>query len=158
VDAAASHDADNSQHRQFPQADQVKNRSPCQLDPAIAQSAHVYPHGPGSRDHFPGTEAVRDPAAGLPHGARWGGRRGTAGEVMGGRIHDPGQRAAAAAIERDHPLWVVLYGPYTRTFYAFPGFAAPPGTMAAAPAPESLLADMQALELTYCRTPRLTQP
>jgi hypothetical protein len=77
---------------------------------------------------------------------------------MSGQVHDPGQRAAAAAIERDHPLWVVLYGPYTRTFYAFPWFAAPPGTMAAAPAPGLLLNTMQALEQAYRRTPHLPQP
>jgi hypothetical protein len=61
--------------------------------------------------------------------------------------YDPAQRAAAAAIQRDHPNWVIMYGAHSRMFYAFPLFRAPPGAIIAAPSPADLLTAMRAAEL-----------
>lgn len=75
---------------------------------------------------------------------------------MTGR-YDPAQRAAAAAISRDHPAWVIMYGPWSRMFCAFPPFAAPPGTVLAAPDPAGLLAAMHRAEVAACH-PRQPPP
>jgi hypothetical protein len=61
--------------------------------------------------------------------------------------YDPDQRAAAAAIQNDHPNWVIMYGAHSRMFYGFPLFRAPPGAIIAAPSPADLLAAMRAAEL-----------
>jgi hypothetical protein len=38
-------------------------------------------------------------------------------------------RATAGRLMLAFPAWLVLWGSYTRQFWAFPGFAAPPGTV-----------------------------
>lgn len=61
--------------------------------------------------------------------------------------YDPAQRRAAAAIQRANPAWLIMYGPWSRMYFAFPLFRAPPGAMLAAPAPAELLAAMRRAEL-----------
>ncbi len=60
---------------------------------------------------------------------------------------DDQKRRVAAEIELSHPNWVVLWGCYTRLFWAFPHFLAPQGTIVSAPGPDRLLADMHSVEL-----------
>jgi hypothetical protein len=60
---------------------------------------------------------------------------------------DDQERRVATEIERSHPNWVVLWGCYTRLFWAFPHFLAPQGTIVSAPGPDRLLADMHSVEL-----------
>jgi len=67
--------------------------------------------------------------------------------------YDPAQRAAAAAIQRDHRYWLIMYGPHSRMLYAFPLFLAPPGTFLAAPSPPALLAGMRRAELAAGHVP-----
>ena len=67
--------------------------------------------------------------------------------------YDPGQRAAAAAIQRDHPFWVIMYGAHSRMLYGFPLFLAPPGAIIAAPSPASLRTAMRAAELAARHAP-----
>jgi hypothetical protein len=64
--------------------------------------------------------------------------------------YDPAQRATAAAIQRDHPFWVIMYGAHSRMFYAFPLFRVPPGAIIAAPSPARLLTAMRAAEQAAC--------
>ncbi len=49
--------------------------------------------------------------------------------------YDPGHRLEATRVQRGHPAWLVLYGAYSRQFWAFPTFAAEAGTIVTAAAP-----------------------
>ncbi|HEV2372119.1 MAG TPA: hypothetical protein VGS19_08120 [Streptosporangiaceae bacterium] len=44
-------------------------------------------------------------------------------------VYDPDERDAAAWVDRRNPQWLVLWGTWSREFWAFPCFAAPPGTI-----------------------------
>lgn len=61
--------------------------------------------------------------------------------------YDPDERAAAASLERACPHWVILYGPWSRLYYAFPRFRMPPGTIAAATTTGELVSLMRVTEL-----------
>ena len=41
--------------------------------------------------------------------------------------HDQQQRNVAALIQRDYPSWLILYGPWSRKFWAYSTHPAPPG-------------------------------
>lgn len=60
---------------------------------------------------------------------------------------DDQERRAADEIGRSYPNWVVLWGCYTRLFWAFPHFPVPKGTIVSAPGLDGLLADMHSVEL-----------
>ena len=60
---------------------------------------------------------------------------------------DDQKRQVAAEIGQSHPHWVVLWGYYSRLFWAFPYFQAPQGTIVSAPDRNGLLADMHSIEL-----------
>jgi len=66
---------------------------------------------------------------------------------VAGEPYDPGQRRAAGRIERQNPGWVVMYGPWTRHYWAYPRFSAPRGTILDAPSIAELLPLMRAAEL-----------
>jgi hypothetical protein len=53
----------------------------------------------------------------------------------------------AAAIQRAHPDWLVMWGLYTRQYIAFPMFSAPKGTIASGRNPDELLNRMRQIEL-----------
>jgi hypothetical protein len=59
---------------------------------------------------------------------------------------DDQQRQAAAEIERSRPGWMVIWGCYSRLFWAFPRFHAPPGTIVSAPDQARLLAGLDDAE------------
>jgi len=46
---------------------------------------------------------------------------------------DDQERQVAAEIEQSHPHWAVIWGCYSRRFWAFPYFQAPQGTIVSAP-------------------------
>jgi hypothetical protein len=58
---------------------------------------------------------------------------------------DPERRVAE--MERSYPGWLILWGCYTRLFWAFPRFSVPQGTIVSAADPDRLLADMHSVEL-----------
>jgi hypothetical protein len=60
---------------------------------------------------------------------------------------DDRERQVAAEIEQSHPHWAVIWGCYSRRFWAFPYFQAPQGTIVSAPDRDRLLADMHSIEL-----------
>ena len=60
---------------------------------------------------------------------------------------DPGQRAQAAQIQAGCPQWVVLWGCSSRRFWAFPLFAARPGTIVSAGGTSTLVDRMRQAEL-----------
>ena len=60
----------------------------------------------------------------------------------------------AREIERDHPDWIVLWGCYSRLFWAFPRFLVPRGTIVSAPIRDLLIADMRSVEAEFTRSPR----
>lgn len=62
-------------------------------------------------------------------------------------LYDPDQRRAARHLERNDPAWLVMYGPWTRHFWAYPRFAAPRGTILHASSTRELLAMMRTAEL-----------
>ena len=61
--------------------------------------------------------------------------------------YDPAARADAARFQDHCPHWLILYGPWTRLFFAFPRFPAPPGTIVSAPSIAELLEWMRTTEL-----------
>lgn len=70
------------------------------------------------------------------------------------RLYDRHERALAARISRERPGWVVLWGVYSRRFWAFPtGKAIPRGTILSAPHPRELLAAMYQAELAAAPGP-----
>jgi hypothetical protein len=64
----------------------------------------------------------------------------------------------AARVQRAHPAWVVLYGPYTRTFYGFPVFAVPAGTIVSAATPADLVVLMRQTEIAATTGPGYPSP
>jgi hypothetical protein len=49
-------------------------------------------------------------------------------------------------MESDNPLWIIVFGVYTRQFVAFPRFAVPKGTVVVASYPPALTGRMRAIE------------
>jgi hypothetical protein len=60
-------------------------------------------------------------------------------------------RHAAGQIQRRHPYWLVMYGPYSRRIWAYPRFDVPPGTLLAEADPPELDTRMSEIEMTYLR-------
>jgi hypothetical protein len=60
-------------------------------------------------------------------------------------------RHAAGQIQRRHPHWLVMYGPYSRRIWAYPRFDTPPGTLLAEDDPSGLDAQMNEIEMTCLR-------
>jgi len=56
------------------------------------------------------------------------------------------ERQTAREVERHHPRWIVMWGCYSRLFWAFPRFEVPRGTIVSAPDPERLVVDMHRVE------------
>jgi hypothetical protein len=67
--------------------------------------------------------------------------------------YDPAQRRAAARLTHRHPGWLILWGTWSREFWAFPTFDVPPGTLIHAPTTTALQALMNHTELVT-RPPR----
>ena len=63
-------------------------------------------------------------------------------------LPDDQERQVAAEIEQSHPQWVVLWGYHSRSFWAFPCFQAPQGTIVSSHDRETLLASMNEIELS----------
>jgi hypothetical protein len=62
-------------------------------------------------------------------------------------FYDDQERQTAMRIERENPRWLVIWGVYSRLYWAFPRFNAPPGIIIAAPDPGELLARMRRIEV-----------
>jgi hypothetical protein len=66
---------------------------------------------------------------------------------------------AAAQLQHDHNHWLVIWGCYTRTYIAFPLFAAPRGTILIAAAPADMAAKMRRQERSAgVRVPQPSPP
>lgn len=59
---------------------------------------------------------------------------------------DDQQRQIASEIEQNRPAWLVMWGCYTRLFWAYPKFMVPSGTIVSAFSPYQLLAGMDSVE------------
>lgn len=53
----------------------------------------------------------------------------------------------AEKLETDNPMWIVVFGVYSRQFVAFPRFSAPVGTIVTARYPAALPQRMRRVEL-----------
>jgi hypothetical protein len=62
------------------------------------------------------------------------------------RAFDQRERQIAARIAQDFPRWLVLWGLYSRRFWAFPCFRVPRGTIAEAANPDDLVAEMRSIQ------------
>jgi hypothetical protein len=62
--------------------------------------------------------------------------------------YDLAQYREAARLQQAHPAWLVLYGPHSRHFWAYPAFDVPRGTIASATSPGDLVVLMRQLEIT----------
>jgi hypothetical protein len=60
---------------------------------------------------------------------------------------------AVARVRADHPGWVVIWSRLSGEFQARPLFRAPKGTVAAGPTPETLIAQMTAIQAAAPRRP-----
>ena len=58
-------------------------------------------------------------------------------------------RQIAEKLESENPLWIVVYGVYSRQFVGFPRFSVPTGTMAVALYPGALEGRMRGIERRY---------
>jgi hypothetical protein len=58
-------------------------------------------------------------------------------------------RARAQESERDNPLWIVIFGVYTREFVCLPRFGVPPRTMVIARSLETAAPRMRLVENIY---------
>jgi hypothetical protein len=70
------------------------------------------------------------------------------GDVMA-RAGDDAAREIAERLEREHPLWIVIFGSYTKEFICFPRFAAPPQFMVVALYPKAAAERMHRAEQLY---------
>jgi hypothetical protein len=62
-------------------------------------------------------------------------------------VIDDQQRQTASEIERSRPSWLVMWGCYSRLFWAFPRFDVPKGTIISASNRDQLLVDMDSVEV-----------
>jgi hypothetical protein len=62
------------------------------------------------------------------------------------RAFDEREREIAVRIERDFPRWLVIWGLYSRRFWAYPCFRVPTGTIAEAANPDDLVAEMCSIQ------------
>jgi hypothetical protein len=75
-----------------------------------------------------------------------------------GHRYDPGQRLTAARIQQASPHWLLMWGTHSRRYFAFPLFAAPPGTIVTASGPDRLLTRMRQAEAATAASPRMPAP
>jgi hypothetical protein len=68
-------------------------------------------------------------------------------------VADDEERYVAREIELDHPEWMVLWGCYSRLFWAFARFQVPSGTIVSAPTRDKLIADMWSVEAEFMGSP-----
>lgn len=68
---------------------------------------------------------------------------------------DEREREIAAQIERHRPQWLVMWGCYSRLFWAFPRFQATEGTIVSARDPDSLLEETYRIEEHVVRQQRM---
>ena len=60
---------------------------------------------------------------------------------------DPAQRRTAARLQQSHPHWLVMYGPWSRQYWAYACFDVPQGMILAATDPRELASLMHQAEL-----------
>ena len=68
-------------------------------------------------------------------------------------VYDPAKRHAAARLSRDHPGWLIMWGPHSRRYFAYPAFDAPPGTIVTEASSGALRAALRQAELAAARRP-----
>ncbi len=73
----------------------------------------------------------------------------------GAHRYDPGQRQTAARIQHPRPHWLLMWGPHSRRYYAYPLFGAPPGTIVSASDPGRLVTRMRQAEAATAARPRV---
>ena len=61
---------------------------------------------------------------------------------------DKSARTAAHQIGRDFPQWLVMWGSYSREYWAYPTFAAPSGTIAHSRDPNDLAQQMRKMQMS----------
>ena len=62
---------------------------------------------------------------------------------------DTHQRQQAALIDAREPRWTVVYGPWSRRFFAFAAWSTPQGLMVTASTPEELVEAMRDVEVAH---------
>ncbi len=67
--------------------------------------------------------------------------------------YDPSQRLVAARIQHTSPHWLLMWGPHSRRYFAYPLFGAPPGTIVSASAPDRLQTRMRQAEAATAARP-----
>jgi hypothetical protein len=65
------------------------------------------------------------------------------------RPYDVNQRRMAAFVNRENPLWLVMYGVGSRRYWAFPAFRVPSGTILDSVNLDELVTRMRETELHY---------
>ncbi|WP_181871240.1 hypothetical protein [Sphaerisporangium album] len=65
---------------------------------------------------------------------------------------DPGDRAAAVLLDRLEPAWTIMYGPWSRRFYALPLFRTPDPLILEATTAQDLTAQIREAERDFLIT------
>lgn len=73
-------------------------------------------------------------------------RRGTARRLPLRHERDREQRRIEARLGEDFPRWLVLWGAWSRQFWAYPRFRAPRGTILHSQGPADLAAQMRQVQ------------
>lgn len=63
------------------------------------------------------------------------------------RAADEGRRGTAARIGHDFPQWLVMWGMYSRQYWAYPLFDAPRGTIVHSADPDETARKMRAIQI-----------
>jgi hypothetical protein len=65
--------------------------------------------------------------------------------------YDGQQRRTAALVQRDHPSWLIMYGPWSRRFWAYSAFATRHGRtiVFSEPDPSALAAHLRDAEAAH---------
>ena len=61
---------------------------------------------------------------------------------------DKRQRAIAQRIGQDFPQWLVIWGTYSRVYWAYPTFPIPKGTILHANDPDELIRQMREIQIS----------
>ena len=69
------------------------------------------------------------------------------------RPYDESRRRTAQFLQRNNPLWVVLWGTGSRRYWAFAGFDVPSGLILQSADPDDLVMQMRETELRYLPRP-----
>jgi hypothetical protein len=74
-------------------------------------------------------------------------------QAPGPAVDHISQRETAAHVEKAHPGWLVMWGPYYREYWAYPCFNVPRGTILHSADPYELVREMRSVQMSAVKRP-----